>query len=107
MGLMSSKVPVLSCGGLAKRYICPGWRVGWIIMYNHNNAFDGTYILFLLIKIFDIYFYDIEYIRPGLLDLSSRILGPNSVAQVALPRILSNTPQNYFEDIMNQIQVII
>jgi tyrosine aminotransferase len=46
MGLMSSKVPVLSCGGLAKRYICPGWRVGWIVMYNHNNAFDGMYILF-------------------------------------------------------------
>jgi hypothetical protein len=52
-----------------------------------------------------IFFSDIEYIRPGLLDLSSRILGPNSVAQAALPKILSNTPQKYFEDIMNQIQV--
>lgn len=48
-----------------------------------------------------------EFIRPGLLDLSSRILGPNSVAQAALPDILSNTPQKYFDDIMNQIQVII
>jgi hypothetical protein len=41
------------------------------------------------------------------MDLSSRILGPNSVAQAALPDILSNTPQEYFDDIMNQIQVII
>jgi len=41
MGQLSTKVPVLSCGGLAKRYICPGWRVGWIAMYDRNNAFEG------------------------------------------------------------------
>jgi tyrosine aminotransferase len=41
MGQLSKKVPVLSCGGLAKRYICPGWRVGWIAICDHNNAFGG------------------------------------------------------------------
>ena len=50
--------------------------------------------------------FDVESVRPGLLDLSSRILGPSSVIQAALPDILSNTPKEYVSDIMNQIQVI-
>jgi tyrosine aminotransferase len=41
MGILSAKVPILACGGLAKRYICPGWRVGWIAMYDRNKAFEG------------------------------------------------------------------
>ncbi len=48
----------------------------------------------------------VESVRPGLLDLSSRILGPNSVIQAAIPDILANTPQKYFDDIMSQILVI-
>ena len=50
--------------------------------------------------------FDIESVRPGLFDLSSRILGPSSVIQAALSDILSNTPKKYVYDIMNQIQVI-
>jgi tyrosine aminotransferase len=41
MGPMSKRVPILSCGGLAKRYICPGWRVGWIAMFDRSNGFKG------------------------------------------------------------------
>ncbi|CAF1955039.1 unnamed protein product [Rotaria magnacalcarata] len=85
MGPLSKNVPILSCGGLAKRYICPGWRVGWIAMYDRNDSFK-------------------KFIRPGLLDLSSCILGPNSVIQAALPNILANTPETYFEGIMSQIE---
>ena len=39
------------------------------------------------------------------MDLSSRILGPNSVTQAALPHILSETPDSYYDDILNQLQV--
>ena len=42
MGPISKKVPILSCGGLAKRYICPGWRVGWIAIYDHSDLFKGN-----------------------------------------------------------------
>ncbi|CAM2714276.1 unnamed protein product [Rotaria socialis] len=85
MGVLSQKVPILSCGGLAKRYICPGWRIGWIAMHDRMNILK-------------------ESIQPGLLDLSSRILGPNSVMQAALPKIVANTPQKYFDNIISQIQ---
>ncbi|CAF1289417.1 unnamed protein product [Adineta steineri] len=85
MGILSENVPVLSCGGLSKRFICPGWRVGWIVIHDRHNLFKDT-------------------IKPGLADLSSRILGPNSVTQAALTHILFETPDSYYEDILNQLQ---
>ncbi len=33
--------------------------------------------------------------------MTTRILGPNSLVQGALPYILENTPQSYFDDVMN------
>jgi hypothetical protein len=49
--------------------------------------------------------FSLDTIKPGLMDLSSRILGPNSVTQVALPHILFETPDSYYDDILNQIHV--
>ena len=36
---LSKSVPVLSCGGLAKKYLVPGWRVGWILIHDRNGIF--------------------------------------------------------------------
>lgn len=38
---LSENVPVLSCGGLTKRFLVPGWRLGWIVIHDRNNIFDG------------------------------------------------------------------
>jgi tyrosine aminotransferase len=38
MARLSKNVPILSCGGLAKRYIVPGWRVGWIFIHDRNGV---------------------------------------------------------------------
>lgn len=38
---LSSDVPVLSCGGLAKRWLVPGWRMGWILIHDRNNVFGS------------------------------------------------------------------
>jgi tyrosine aminotransferase len=32
MAAFSLKVPVLTVGGISKRWLAPGWRVGWIII---------------------------------------------------------------------------
>ena len=37
---LTTTVPVLSCGGLTKRFLVPGWRMGWIVMYDRNHVFD-------------------------------------------------------------------
>lgn len=37
--------------------------------------------------------------------MSQQILGPNTLIQGALPDILANTPQSYFENTVKVIQV--
>lgn len=31
MAELTETVPILSCNGIAKRYLVPGWRLGWIV----------------------------------------------------------------------------
>lgn len=82
---LTTTVPVLSCGGLTKRFLVPGWRMGWIIIYDRNNVFE-------------------KEIRKGLLCMSQRIIGSNTLIQGALPAILKNTPKSFFEDTINTIK---
>ncbi|KAG5273903.1 hypothetical protein AALO_G00156920 [Alosa alosa] len=74
---LSRDVPILSCGGLAKRWLVPGWRMGWILIHDRGNVF-GTEI------------------REGLIKLSQRILGACTVVQGALESILNNTPKEFY-----------
>jgi histidinol-phosphate/aromatic aminotransferase/cobyric acid decarboxylase-like protein len=39
MASLTNTVPILSVGGLAKKWLVPGWRVGWICIYDRGNAF--------------------------------------------------------------------
>ncbi|KAL3062169.1 tyrosine aminotransferase [Trematomus bernacchii] len=77
MASLSSDVPILSCGGLAKRWLVPGWRMGWILIHDRNDVFGSK-------------------IRQGLVKLSQRILGACSIIQGALDSILNNTPPSFY-----------
>lgn len=77
MASLSSDVPILACGGLAKRWLVPGWRLGWILIHDRNDIF-GTEV------------------RQGLVKLSQRILGACTIVQGALESILNNTPQSFY-----------
>uniref|UniRef100_A0A182MZJ8 Tyrosine aminotransferase n=1 Tax=Anopheles dirus TaxID=7168 RepID=A0A182MZJ8_9DIPT len=77
---LSHRVPVLSCGGLTKRFLVPGWRMGWIIVHDRNGVLGE--------------------VRRGLANLSVRILGTNTLIQRALPAILDNTPNDFFDDLV-------
>ncbi|XP_031141284.1 tyrosine aminotransferase isoform X1 [Sander lucioperca] len=79
MASLSSDVPILSCGGLAKRWLVPGWRMGWILIHDRNDIFGSK-------------------IRQGLVKLSQRILGACSIIQGALESILNNTPQSFYNN---------
>lgn len=58
--------------------------MGWIIVHDRHGAF--------------------EEIRKGLFNLSVRILGPNSLVQGALPNILKNTPQKFYDELVETLQ---
>jgi tyrosine aminotransferase len=83
---LSEDVPVLTCGGLTKRFLVPGWRMGWLIIHDKHNVF-GTDI------------------RKGIFNLASKILGPSTLIQRALPTILKTTPQSFFDGVILFIEV--
>jgi tyrosine aminotransferase len=80
MAELSDTVPILSCNALSKRFMLPGWRFGWIAIHDPKNH--------------------LQKVRQGFADLTTRILGPNSLVQGALPDILANTPKEYYDDVM-------
>merc|ERR1719154_993333 len=82
---LTTTVPVLSCGGLTKRFLVPGWRMGWIVIYDRNNVFDHE-------------------VRKGLMCMSQRIIGSNTLVQGALPTILKSTPKSFFDHTISVIK---
>ncbi|XP_078525813.1 tyrosine aminotransferase [Lissotriton helveticus] len=79
MAPLSTTVPIMSCGGLAKRWLVPGWRMGWILIHDRKEIFG-------------------KEIREGLVCLSQRILGPCTIVQGALEQIIHRTPQEFYEN---------
>ncbi|XP_052816861.1 tyrosine aminotransferase-like isoform X2 [Mya arenaria] len=82
---LTDTVPVLSCSGLTKRFLVPGWRLGWIVINDRNNIFQ-------------------EEVRHGLQCLSQKILGPNTLVQAAVPEILAHTSPSFYTDTLQFIE---
>lgn len=80
MAELTNTVPILSCNALSKRFLLPGWRFGWIAIHDPQDH--------------------LKRVRTGFNDLTTRILGPNSLVQGAVPEILETTPQEYFDNVM-------
>jgi tyrosine aminotransferase len=84
MATLTSTVPILSVGGLAKKWLVPGWRVGWILIHDRNNVFAD--------------------VNEGLHQLAQIILGPNSLIQAAVPDILEKTPESFYKETIKQLE---
>ncbi|KOC67619.1 Tyrosine aminotransferase [Habropoda laboriosa] len=74
---LSREVPILS-------FLVPGWRMGWIIIHDRQNVLE-------------------KEIRKALNCLSQKIIGSNTLIQGALPAILKNTPQEFYEGTMTTL----
>ena len=85
LAALSENVPILSCGGISKRYMVPGWRLGWVSIYDRNNLFKDEVI-------------------PGLSRLAMKLLGPCTLIQAALPHIFDHTPQSFYDRNMRIFQ---
>ncbi|XP_076357988.1 tyrosine aminotransferase-like isoform X2 [Tachypleus tridentatus] len=82
---LSTEVPILSCSGLTKRFLVPGWRLGWITIHDRNNIFGHG-------------------IPRALQMLSQRIMGCSTLIQGALPVILSRTPQQFHSTTVQRVR---
>ncbi|KAL3095285.1 hypothetical protein niasHS_007384 [Heterodera schachtii] len=78
LATLSPRVPIITCDGIGKRYLVPGWRLGWLIMHNRFGVLSD--------------------VKAGIVSLSQKIVGPCALIQGALPRILRDTPQSFFDN---------
>lgn len=82
---INTSVPILICSGLAKRFLVPGWRLGWIYIHDPIQAFESE-------------------VRCGLNALAQRTIGSNTLVQGALPAILQETPQVFYDGLVDTLQ---
>ncbi|KAK1267996.1 S-alkyl-thiohydroximate lyase SUR1 [Acorus gramineus] len=45
MGAFGSIVPIITVGSISKRWVVPGWRLGWIVMSDPNGILKQTKII--------------------------------------------------------------
>jgi tyrosine aminotransferase len=80
---LTKQVPILTTGGLAKRWLVPGWRVGWILVHDPLKNLNN--------------------VRKGLISLTQLTLGANSLIQSAIPELLS-LPDSFYSETLEQLQ---
>lgn len=77
---------VMSCGAVSKRFLVPGWRLGWLGVYDPSDLLKGSGV------------------REGLASLCQIAMTPNSLVQNALPSIIANTPQTYHDTLLATLE---
>ncbi|KAL8031529.1 hypothetical protein ABFX02_13G031900 [Erythranthe guttata] len=86
MGVFGSIVPIITVGSISKRWIVPGWRLGWLVTHDPNGILMKQGI--------------VDSIK-GFLNISS---DPATFIQGAVPEILENTPADFFTKIVNTLK---
>ncbi|KAL3509315.1 hypothetical protein ACH5RR_028716 [Cinchona calisaya] len=86
MRLFGSIVPVLTLGSLSKRWLLPGWRLGWIVTSDPNGILEKLGI--------------VECIN-SCLDISP---DPATFIQAAVPKILKGIPEDFYSGTLNLLR---
>ncbi|KAL3821451.1 hypothetical protein ACJIZ3_007356 [Penstemon smallii] len=86
MGVFGSIVPVVTVGSISKRWIVPGWRLGWLVTNDPHG---------ILIK------QGVVASIMGFLNISS---DPATFTQGAVEQIFENTPSDFFDKIVNTLR---
>ncbi|XP_059659811.1 nicotianamine aminotransferase 1-like [Cornus florida] len=86
MGVFGATVPILTLGSISKRWIVPGWRLGWIVTNDPNDYLQNSGIVESIM----------EY-----LNIAS---GPATFVQGAVPQILEKTTEDFFVKTINLLR---
>ena len=74
----TTTVPVLTVGGIAKEFMVPGWRLGWVACHDRGGALSTVW--------------------QGLIALTALVLGANTLVQSSLPSLLCPPPSSPFAE---------
>ncbi|ESR60472.1 putative aminotransferase TAT2 [Citrus sinensis] len=86
MGVFGSIVPVISLGSISKRWIVPGWRLGWLVTSDPNGILQNSGF--------------VDSIK-GCLNAASH---PVTFIQAAVPRIVDETNEAFFAKIIGLLK---
>lgn len=86
MGVFANTVPVITLGSISKRWIVPGWRLGWMVTNDPNGILKDTKIV-----------QGIEHF----LNIST---DPATFIQGAIPHILQDTKDDFFDRILDLLR---
>lgn len=103
-------IPILTCSGLAKKFLVPGWRVGWIITTSSaststSTPSTSTPSTFTCKPLSDSSgpmessSSMTKEINQGLTNLAGLVLGANSLIQAAIPDLFTTIPDEWFDGI--------
>lgn len=83
MGVFGTIVPVITLGSLSKRWIVPGWRLGWLVTNDTHGILQ-------------------KYgVKESIKSITSISADPPTFIQGAVPQILEKTSKDFFAKIVN------
>ncbi|KAM3757178.1 hypothetical protein ACB098_02G168700 [Castanea mollissima] len=79
MGVFGLIVPVLTLGSISKRWLVPGWRVGWLLTSDLNGILQKTKVVDCIISLLNLISHPPMFIQLTMntlsLDLPTSIRG--------------------------------
>ena len=84
LGSLADEVPVFTVGSISKMFLVPGWRCGWLLIYDKYNRCSE--------------------IREGVSKVKNMLQHTAPFIMQALPRIFREMPSDYFPTIMGKIK---
>jgi tyrosine aminotransferase len=84
MGSLTDHVPVFTVGSMSKMFLVPGWRTGWLIIYDKYN-------------------YCAE-IREGIFKVKNMLQHTAPFILQAIPKIFNELPHDYFPTVMRKVK---
>ncbi|CAL4969777.1 unnamed protein product [Urochloa decumbens] len=86
MGVFADIVPVITMGSISKRWLVPGWRLGWIATCDPNGILKEA---------------KVDKSIESYINITN---DPATFIQGAVPQIIANTKEDYFNKILNLLR---
>uniref|UniRef100_A0A7N0RES4 Aminotransferase class I/classII large domain-containing protein n=1 Tax=Kalanchoe fedtschenkoi TaxID=63787 RepID=A0A7N0RES4_KALFE len=87
MGTFGATAPILTLGSLSKRWIVPGWRLGWFVTMDPCGAFKQPKVVERIMKYCD------------------TMGGPPTFLQAAVPNIIEQTNKAFHAKTLDQLEL--